>query len=78
MCPSDERENRMEERLVEPLEREHPDVPGAAKDLMIKEFKRSSADYLLAVPYRIRTPATLLRTIQVIDTDTDTPRPSLD
>ena len=79
MCPADERESRIEERLVEPFEREHPEVEGSPRELMVKEFKRSSADYLLAVPHRIRTPATLLRTIKVHLTATLTcapPNPS--
>ena len=67
MCPTDERESRMELQLLEPFEKEHPDIPGSFKDLMIKEFKRSSADYLLLIPHRIRTPATLLKTIRYIE-----------
>lgn len=70
MCPENERIKRIDQSDVNRLEQEHPGRPGVySKDMMIKEFKRSSADYDLLIPQNIRTPVTLLRTVRYIENE---------
>jgi hypothetical protein len=69
MCPENERNKRISTIAVSKFEMEHKKIKGTFATMMVKEFKRSSADNddVLRVPEWVRTPDCLFRTIRYIE-----------
>lgn len=65
MCPERERVKRQNESDVHRLE--FPLPSQTLKETMIKKFQRSSADHELQIADELRTPETLLQTIEYIE-----------
>lgn len=69
MCPVLERVKRMEENDIHRLEKKKDGSfdETSLQCMMVKKFQRSSADHELQIAEMLRTPKTLLRTIEYIE-----------
>lgn len=66
MCPPNERQKRLNESDVHRLEQ--PVLDGETlQQTMVKKFQRSSADHELQIAEELRTPETLLKTVEYIE-----------